>query len=101
MMRGYAELRDCRREYVLNYLGGGFEVPCGRCDNCEAGIVVLEDEEGELFPLSSHIAHKKWGEGAVQHYEGEDKMVVLFDEIGYKTMVVALVEQSLLLEPAG
>ena len=28
MMRGYAELGDCRRGYVLNYFGEGFEEPC-------------------------------------------------------------------------
>ena len=42
MMRGYAELRDCRRKYVLNYFGEEFEAPCGACDNCEAGVVADE-----------------------------------------------------------
>ena len=98
MMRGYAELGDCRRGYVLNYFGKGFEEPCGRYDNCEAGIVVVEDEEDEPFPLGSRVARKKWGVGTVQRYEGEEKMVVLFDEVGYKTMMVDLVEEHGLLE---
>ena len=99
MVRAYAELRDCRRGYVLNYFGQGFEEPCGRCDNCEAGVVLQEDEEDRIFPLGRRVAHEKWGEGAVNRYEGDDKIVVLFDEVGYKSLVVALVEEHGLLEP--
>ncbi len=29
------------RAYLLNYLGEEFAKPCGRCDNCGAGILVL------------------------------------------------------------
>jgi ATP-dependent DNA helicase RecQ len=99
MMRGYAEVHDCRREYLLNYFGEEFDEPCGHCDNCEAGIVVEEDEDQEPFPMSSRVTHKKWGLGSVQRYEG-DKMVVLFDEFGYKTLDVELVLERGLLEVA-
>ncbi len=95
MMRGYAEVRDCRREYLLNYFGEEVDDPCGYCDNCEAGVVVEEDNEP--FPVNSRIVHKKWGEGLVQRYEG-DKMVILFDEVGYKTLGVNLVMERGLLE---
>ena len=37
MMRGYAELHDCRREYLLNYFGEEMDDPCSFCDNCEVG----------------------------------------------------------------
>ncbi|MCT7952188.1 RecQ family zinc-binding domain-containing protein [Ancylothrix sp. C2] len=30
-MRGYAELGNCRREYLLNYLGENLGRPCGNC----------------------------------------------------------------------
>jgi ATP-dependent DNA helicase RecQ len=36
----------------------------------------------------------------VQRYEG-DKMVVLFDEVGYKTLSVDVVTENGLLERAG
>ena len=99
MMRGYAEVRDCRREYLLNYFGEEFDGPCGYCDNCEAGVVVEGSEDQEPFPINSRVTHKKWGEGVVQRYEG-DKMVVLFEKVGYKTLDVELVIERGLLEGA-
>jgi len=90
MMRGYAEVRDCRREYLLNYFGETLEQPCGFCDNCKAGIIIEEDEGKQPFPLNSRVVHQSWGEGLVMRYEG-DKIVVLFDQVGYKTLGLDLV----------
>ena len=100
MVRGYAEVRDCRREYLLNYFGEEFDDPCGYCNNCEAGVVVEEYESDEPFPINSRVVHERWGEGLIQRYEG-DKMVILFDEVGYKTLGVGLVIERGLLERAG
>jgi ATP-dependent DNA helicase RecQ len=94
MIRAYAELRDCRRKFLLNYFGEGREEPCGFCDNCEAGRIAESVEEP--FPLESRVRHAAWGEGAVQRYEG-DKLVVLFDRHGYKTLDLDLVEEKHLL----
>jgi ATP-dependent DNA helicase RecQ len=55
------------------------------------------DEENRPFPLNSHVSHKTWGEGVVLRYE-DDKMVVLFDEVGYKTLSVDIVTERGLLE---
>jgi ATP-dependent DNA helicase RecQ len=99
MIRGYAEVHACRREYLLNYFGEEFDDPCGYCDNCEAGIVVEGNEGKTPFPINSRVVHEKWGEGLVQRYE-DDKMVILFDEAGYKTLDVELVIERGLLEVA-
>jgi ATP-dependent DNA helicase RecQ len=98
MIRGYAELHDCRRKYLLNYFGETLEEPCGFCDNCKAGVVV-EDSGSQPFPLNSRVVHSSWGEGQVMRYEG-DKMVILFDEVGYKTLGVDLVRQRGLIQEA-
>ena len=38
-MREYAETRDCRREYLLRYLGDDSAGPCGNCDRCAAAAL--------------------------------------------------------------
>jgi ATP-dependent DNA helicase RecQ len=98
MVRAYAELRDCRREFLLNYFGEPRDEPCGFCDNCERGRVV--EDGARPFELASRVRHDAWGEGLVERYEG-DKMVVLFDGAGYKTLDVELVLERDLLEPIG
>jgi ATP-dependent DNA helicase RecQ len=100
MMRNYAEVRDCRREFILNYFGEEFDGSCGMCDNCEAGRTIERDESSEPFPINSRVSHRAWGEGTVVRYEG-DKMVVLFDRVGYKNLCIEIVlEQQLLAQAA-
>lgn len=85
MMRNYAEVQDCRRKYLLNYFGDPREELCGSCDNCASGIATEQDDRRKPYQLSSRVAHKSWGEGTVMRYE-DDKIVILFDEVGYKTI---------------
>lgn len=84
MMRGYAEVKDCRRKYLLNYFGEQLEESCGFCDNCKAGIAARDDGL-KPYALGARVAHKSWGEGTVMRYEN-DKVVILFDQVGYKTL---------------
>jgi ATP-dependent DNA helicase RecQ len=98
MMRGYAESDTCRRAFVLSYFGQPFEPPCGNCDVCEAGALP-EAPEDLPFPVGSRVRHREWGEGDVQRYD-EDVVVVLFDEVGYKTLALDVVAERGLLEAA-
>ncbi len=59
----------------------------------------MEPDAEQPFPLGTRVAHESWGEGLVQRYE-RDKIVVLFDEAGYKTLDVGLVQARGLLVAA-
>jgi ATP-dependent DNA helicase RecQ len=100
MMRAFAETDGCRREFVLSYFGEPFDgVPCGRCDNCRAGKVKAAHDADEPFALGARVAHPEWGAGVVQRYEHDRAVVVLFDEVGYKTLALEVVRERGLLEP--
>ncbi|WNZ27832.1 RecQ family ATP-dependent DNA helicase [Leptolyngbya sp. NK1-12] len=84
MMRSYADVKGCRREYLLNYFGEQYNSPCNNCDNCKAGVSV-EASSHQPYALNSQVTHKEWGLGTVLRYEG-DKVTILFDRVGYKTL---------------
>ena len=95
MMRGYAETTLCRREYILSYFGEHFEESnCGNCDNCNRAQQ-SEPEQNYLapFPIGSTIIHTQFGKGQVIRY-AKDKVNVMFETVGYKTFVTALIEHS-------
>jgi ATP-dependent DNA helicase RecQ len=98
MMRGYAESGDCRRAFVLSYFGEPFAPPCGNCDNCLSGRSEAPPQDVP-FAVGSRVAHGSWGEGVVQRYD-DDAVVVLFDEVGYKTLALDVIRRRGLLEPA-
>jgi ATP-dependent DNA helicase RecQ len=98
MMRAYAETDECRRAFLLSYFGEPFEPPCGRCDNCESGRASAPPVDLP-FPVGARVAHGQWGEGVVQRYD-DDAMVVLFDDVGYKTLALEVVRSRPLLAPA-
>jgi ATP-dependent DNA helicase RecQ len=100
MMRGYAETTGCRRQYLLAYFGEQLDLPCGNCDTCEAGTAQEQPDAAESpFELQSRVSHSAWGGGVVMRYEG-DRIVVLFDEVGYKTLLLEAVAARGLLQPA-
>jgi ATP-dependent DNA helicase RecQ len=98
MMRLYAETDQCRGRLLLAYFGEHLDHACGHCDNCLEGLPP-EDDSGP-FPIHSVVQHAEWGPGLVLAYAG-DQMTVLFDEVGYKTLSLAVIEEHRLLIPRG
>jgi ATP-dependent DNA helicase RecQ len=109
MMRGYAETLSCRRQYLLGYFGEQLDQPCGRCDVCDR-----DDDRGtgpghrQAAPSPGHrapyrpndrVRHAEWGDGTVMRTE-EDRMVVLFEQVGYKTLSLAALREHDLLTGA-
>jgi ATP-dependent DNA helicase RecQ len=96
MMRGFAETRSCRTQALLAYFGEEQKTRCGHCDNDVDGVSEQVETGDEPFAVHSKVRHGEWGEGTVMGYE-EDRMTVLFDEVGYKTLSVPVVLENALL----
>ena len=102
MMRNYTEIRGCRRRFILTYFGEPAEDQCWTCDRCVADAAKpdllgeAQDLSGQPFPEQSRVRHKAWGEGLVLRHE-PDAIVVLFDDVGYKTLSLELVHRHGLL----
>ncbi|MFI5836459.1 RecQ family ATP-dependent DNA helicase [Micromonospora sp. NPDC051300] len=97
MMRAFAETTGCRGQVLLAYFGEQMTEVCAHCDNCHAGTSVANDGAVGPFPVHSQVRHGEWGPGLVLNYE-DDRMTVLFDEVGYKTLSVRVVSEQGLLE---
>jgi ATP-dependent DNA helicase RecQ len=100
MMRSYAEARGCRRRFILTYFGEPAEDECFSCDRCIANAARGDDSvdlSARPFPEQTRVRHASWGEGLVLRHEG-DSIVVLFDDVGYKTLSLDLVVENALLE---
>jgi ATP-dependent DNA helicase RecQ len=94
MMRRYAEHTACRRSFLLSYFGQDYPGPCGACDNDGRGSSA--QPAAEPFPVGARVASDRWGPGTVQRYDG-DQVTVLFDQHGYRDLLVPLVlERGLL-----
>jgi ATP-dependent DNA helicase RecQ len=100
MMRGYAETTGCRRQYLLGYFGEHLADPCGRCDTCEAGTVTREPAGDGEFRVTGSVRHRDWGRGVVMAVE-TDRLTVLFDEVGYRTLSLPAVREQDVLAAEG
>lgn len=101
MMRAFAESTGCRSQPLLAYFGEQLGSTCGHCDSCHAGTSTAGDGASGPFPVHSTVRHAEWGPGMVLSY-ADDRMTVLFDNVGYKTLSVPVVsEQGLLTRVVG
>ena len=96
-MRGYAETDRCRWQFLLGYFGEEQDERCGHCDGCVNGAADQPTPPGDgTFPLQAGVEHPEFGNGTVMDLE-EDKITVLFEDVGYRTLDLAIVEREGLL----
>ncbi|MFD4990865.1 RecQ family ATP-dependent DNA helicase [Cellulosimicrobium cellulans] len=102
MMRAYAETTQCRRQFLLAYLGEDLPEPCGRCDTCWAGTAEERSTDDASTPWSTGttVQHPEFGPGTVMGYEGDDRVTVLFETHGYRTLSLDAVAEQDLLTPS-
>jgi ATP-dependent DNA helicase RecQ len=96
MMRRYAEHTGCRRSFLLSYFGQEYPGPCGSCDNDR--LRSAPSRKIQPFAVGVRVESERWGEGTVQRYDG-DQVTVLFDDHGYRDLLVPLVLERELLRP--
>ncbi len=98
MMRAYCETDRCRADFMLAYFGEEVTGLCGVCDNCRSGSAEEATVEAAdaPFPVQSLVRHEEFGEGTVTDVE-EDRLTVLFEDVGYRTLSSRLVEENQLL----
>ncbi|MBB5872718.1 ATP-dependent DNA helicase RecQ [Allocatelliglobosispora scoriae] len=99
MMRGYAETEDCRRHFLLGYFGEELPGLCGSCDSCEDGTATARAGIDTGFAVQSRVRHAEWGPGIVMREEN-DRITVLFEEVGYRTLSLKAVAARNLLVAA-
>ncbi|MFF8534537.1 RecQ family ATP-dependent DNA helicase [Streptomyces sp. SAS_267] len=118
MMRAYAETSGCRRRHMLGYFGESLaEGDCAGCDMCTraqelkqapvrtgdilsgTGPDPLEPVAADgVFPPGTRVGHSTWGEGEVMSEEG-NRITVLFESVGYRTLSLPAVRARGLLTP--
>ncbi|GII75219.1 ATP-dependent DNA helicase RecQ [Sphaerisporangium rufum] len=101
MMRAYAETTGCRRRLLLEYFGEPFERACGNCDTCRSGTAAAGRPAAAAaadgpFAMHAKVRHSAWGPGVVMSRD-PDRVTVMFEEVGYKTLSLEAVERDGLL----
>lgn len=100
-IRDYAELAACRRSYLLDYFGDESPGRCENCDNCQSGKTDAKPARNQApFPPKTRVEHKEWGKGTVE-MQDDDKLTVLFDDLGHRTLSIRFVLDRGLLDRVG
>jgi len=101
MLRGYAETRRCRMEFLVGYFGESLEERCGSCDNCRADVTPAPSDVADTpYPVRTQVRHDDFGDGVVTEVEN-DRLTVLFDDMGYRKLSLELVVSEQLLSVAA
>ncbi len=107
MIRGYAETTGCRRQFLLGYFGEELAHPCGNCDTCAMGAAPASPaptparaDAKHPYRVNGAVEHEQWGTGMVMRVE-DDRITVLFDQVGYKTLSLDAVRAQKLLRVTG
>ena len=97
MMRAYAETDRCRMEFLVGYFGEPLGDRCGLCDSCTAGTAREPAADAEApYAVQAHVRHDEFGPGVVTDVE-DDRVTVLFEEVGYRTLSLRVLEEHGLL----
>ena len=96
MMRGYAETEDCRRAFLLGYFGEELPGLCRACDTCAAGTAEERSDVDTGFGVQARVQHAEWGSGIVMREE-DDRITVLFEQVGYRTLALKAIRARNLL----
>ena len=94
MMRGYAETTGCRRQFLLGYFGEPLDGPAATATPAHGRAGADADATGDgPFPVARRSSTTR-GAPAWSCAREPDRIIVLFDEVGYKTLSLAAVEGS-------
>jgi ATP-dependent DNA helicase RecQ len=59
-------------------------------------VAAQREAPEDAFPVGGTVRHRSWGTGTVLGYE-DDRMTVLFESVGYKTLSIGVVRDKELL----
>jgi ATP-dependent DNA helicase RecQ len=100
MIRTYAETKECRRKFLVTYLGDSFEsTACMMCDNDNIDGIVVESVEPFTteFSQGGIVQHNVWGQGTIQDVTATS-LTILFQDIGYKILDIETIKQTNILQ---